>query len=67
LAVVVEPHTWHTVLALTPGAVLLECKAGPFDPNAAKEQAHWAPEEGSSAAPGYLRELRERLLGSETT
>jgi cupin fold WbuC family metalloprotein len=67
LAVVVEPHVWHSVLALTPGAVLLECKAGPFDPNAAKELALWAPEEGSSAAVEYFRRLRDGLQGRETT
>lgn len=62
LAIVVGPEVWHTVVALTPGAVLFECKAGPFDPNAAKEQASWAPEEGSHAAIGYLQQLRDVLL-----
>lgn len=57
----VGPDTWHTVLALTEGAVLLEMKAGPFDPTAAKELASWAPEEGSSEASGYLISLRAVL------
>jgi cupin fold WbuC family metalloprotein len=52
------PDTWHTIIALTEGAVLLEIKAGPFDPGAAKELASWAPEEGSSRAQAYLESLR---------
>jgi hypothetical protein len=29
----VKPETWHTVILLVPGCVLLKVKAGPFDPN----------------------------------
>lgn len=43
----VELETWHTVLALVPGSVLLEVKAGPFDPAQPKDLADWAPCEGS--------------------
>lgn len=50
--------TWHTVLALTPGAVLLEGKAGPFDPQAPREFADWAPEEGTAQALILLRQWR---------
>lgn len=53
-----SPGTWHTIIALTEEAVLLEIKAGPFDPGAAKELASWAPEEGSSLAQAYLETLR---------
>ncbi len=49
--------TWHTVLALEPGCILLEVKAGPFDPNQPKDLAPWAPEEGSPAALEYLNAL----------
>jgi cupin fold WbuC family metalloprotein len=52
------PGTWHTIVALTEQAVLLELKAGPFQASAAKEPAPWAPEEGSTDAAGYLRFLR---------
>ena len=51
--------TWHTVLALTPDAVLLEGKAGPFDPQGPREFADWAPEEGTAEAPVLLREWRQ--------
>ena len=52
--------TWHTVVALEPGSVLLEVKAGPFDPNQPKDLAPWAPEEGSAIAPSYLQRLAAR-------
>ena len=55
----VPSSTWHTVIALEPGCVLLEVKAGPFDPNQPKDLATWAPEEGSAAARDYLSRLVE--------
>ena len=55
--------TWHTVIALEPGCVLLEVKAGPFDPTQPKDPAPWAPEEGSPSAQSYLADLVE-LIGS---
>lgn len=55
----INSQTWHTVIALTEAAVLLEIKAGPFDPQAAKEFAAWSPEEGSAQAAPYLTQLRE--------
>ena len=57
----VASSTWHTVVALEPGCVLLEVKAGPFDPNQPKDLAPWAPEEGSEAAVDYLNFLLERI------
>lgn len=61
IAAVVEipPGCWHTVIALEPGSVMLELKAGPFDPEHPKEMAPWAPEDGSVEAMGYLRWLFE--------
>lgn len=53
--------TWHTVVALEPGCMLLEVKAGPFDPNKPKDLAPWAPEEGSEAAADYLNRLLEKI------
>lgn len=57
----VAPGTWHTIVALTPEAVLLELKGGPFLPGAAKEPASWAPDEGTDAAAGYLRFLQNAI------
>ena len=56
-AIIVEPGEWHTVVALSEAAALLEVKAGPFDPSAAKEPALWAAEEGSDTAIVYLARL----------
>jgi len=53
----VSPLTWHTVVALEPGSVLLEVKAGPFDPNQPKDLAIWAPEEDSAESRVYLDKL----------
>lgn len=60
------PGTWHTIIALQPGSVLLELKAGPFDPNTVKELAPWAPEEGSQEAAAYLARLKALLLGMQS-
>jgi cupin fold WbuC family metalloprotein len=65
----VAASTWHTVVALEPGCVLLEVKAGPFDPSQPKDLALWAPDEGSAIAQGYLQGLAElagRFTGPES-
>ena len=51
--------TYHTVLALEPGTVFLEAKAGPFRPLEMAEQAPWAPAEGARDAQAYLGALRD--------
>lgn len=58
VGVAVPPGCWHTVLALCADSVLLEVKAGPFDPTRPKEIAPWAPDEGSAEAVIYLAQLR---------
>jgi len=60
----VPASIWHTVIALEPGCILLEVKAGPFDPSQLKDLAPWAPEEASAAAPGYLNRLVEISRGT---
>lgn len=55
--------TWHTVVALEPSSVLLEVKAGPFNPNQPKDLAPWAPEEGSQVAESYLQHLISGITG----
>lgn len=57
----VPANTWHTVIALEPGCVLLEVKAGPFDPNQPKDLAPWAPDEGTAVATLYLNKLMESV------
>ncbi len=52
------PHgIFHTVLALEPGTVFFEAKAGPYVPIAESERAPWAPAEGTPTADDYLKEL----------
>ena len=34
---------WHTVVALEPGTVILECKGGPYIPLRPEDIAPWAP------------------------
>ena len=57
---------WHTVVALERGSILLEVKAGPFDPDRPKELAFWAPEESSSEVPLYYAKLVDLILGRFT-
>ena len=57
-AIVIEPGEWHTIVALSETALLLEAKAGPFDPGAAKEMAPWAAEEDDAFAGAYLETLQ---------
>ncbi|PZO06784.1 MAG: cupin fold metalloprotein, WbuC family [Lysobacteraceae bacterium] len=54
VAAEVPAGRWNTVLSLSPGAVLLEAKAGPFDPDAPREPAPWAPEEGGPDVAAYM-------------
>lgn len=62
LGVEIFPREWHTVIALRADSVLLEVKAGPFDPNAAKELASWAPAEGTPESQAYLEHLKAVAL-----
>jgi len=53
------PHgTFHSVLALAPGTVFLEAKAGPYAPLRSCELPPWAPEEGSADVPRYYAWMR---------
>jgi cupin fold WbuC family metalloprotein len=61
IGIELSPGTWHTVLATEPDSLLLELKAGPFDTNAAKEHAPWAPGEGTEDGRIYLGKLREMI------
>jgi cupin fold WbuC family metalloprotein len=57
IGVETPPGLWHTVVSMEPGSILLEIKAGPFDPSAPKFPAPWAPDEGSHEAGEYLKAL----------
>lgn len=58
------PHgVFHSVLALEPGTVIFEAKAGPYVPIAPEERAAWAPSEGDGEVASYLAMLRETCVG----
>lgn len=58
------PHgCYHTVLALEPGTVFFEAKAGPYTPLQPQERAAWAPAEGDAAASAYAEQLRALFAG----
>lgn len=54
---------FHTLVALEPGSVFFESKAGPYDAKTDKELAAWAPAEGSAEAPAYHAKLRALFAG----
>ena len=45
---------YHSVVALEPGAIFFESKAGPYVPVSDAERAPWAPREGDDSAQKYL-------------
>lgn len=45
---------YHSVIALEPGTVFFESKAGPYLPLADEERAAWAPKEGEAGCKKYL-------------
>jgi len=46
--------TWHTLIAVTGDAVILEMKQGPYSPSTPDDYASWSPEEGSTEAGGFV-------------
>ncbi len=58
LGINIEAGTWHTLLALEPGSVFLEAKAGPFLPLHETERAPWAPREGEAGVAAFLDRMQ---------
>jgi cupin fold WbuC family metalloprotein len=61
LAVEVPADNWHMVVAMVPGSVFFEAKAGPYLPRTDKVFAPWAPEEESCAAIKYLADIMTKV------
>lgn len=60
------PHgTYHTVLALEPGTVFFEAKAGPYQPLGDAECAPWAPREGAAGSAEYCAMLTRVIVERE--
>lgn len=49
---------WHGFVALGPGTVFFETKAGPYAPPTKEESAPWAPSEGTPEAAELERKWR---------
>jgi cupin fold WbuC family metalloprotein len=49
----IPPRKWHSFITLKSGSVLYEVKEGPYDKDADKHFAPWAPPEGSSEASDF--------------
>jgi cupin fold WbuC family metalloprotein len=61
LAADIPVGVFHTALALEPGTVFYEAKAGPYLALTDAERAPWAPADDDPAAPAYLERLRALL------
>jgi len=59
LGVTLAAGEWHTVVALEPGTVFFEAKAGPYAPVAPQEFAAWAPAEATPEAAVHLARWRK--------
>lgn len=61
LAVELPSDIWYMLVALEPGSVFFETKAGPYDPRLDKNFAPWAPAEGSATAQQYLAHIMTKV------
>ena len=57
LLVELPPGAWHSLVALEPGTVWFEVKAGPYVPPTPADIAAWAPAPGSPEVPRYLEHM----------
>lgn len=60
-AVNIRPGVYHTFFALEEETVVFEVKPGPYDPNADKGYADWAPAEGTIEGQKYLKDLEAKF------
>lgn len=59
VAVEIAADCWSSVVSLALGSVLLEVKAGPFDPGEPSTFPGWAPPEGTPEARDFVRRLED--------
>lgn len=59
--ILIPAGTWHSMVSLESGSVMLEIIEGPYDANTHKQFAAWAPEEGTDKAGWFLSGLRKRM------
>lgn len=53
----IEPGVWHSFVVTQPDTVLFEVKAGPYDEEADKEFADWAPAEYTPEADRWVESM----------
>ena len=53
--------TWHSMVSLESGSVMLEIIEGPYDAVTHKKFAEWSPEEYTEDAVGFLEDLRSKI------
>ncbi|MBF0283031.1 MAG: WbuC family cupin fold metalloprotein [Magnetococcales bacterium] len=59
----IPPMTWHSMVSLEPGTVLLEIKQGPFLPIAPEHFAPFGPVEGTPEAVALERWMQTAVPG----
>ena len=57
--------TWHSMVSLESGSVMLEILEGPYDSKTHKKFAEWSPEEYTEGAVGFLEDLRSKIESVE--
>ena len=62
VAVNIAAGTFHSVVALAPGTVFFEAKAGPYALLTLEERAPWAPQEGEPGVAEYLVRLTAHFI-----
>ena len=61
MGVDIAPGTFHSVVALEPGTVFFEAKAGPYMPVTPDERASFAPAENAPDAVAFLAGMKRQL------
>ncbi len=59
--ILISAGTWHSMVSLESGSVMLEIIEGPYDAGTHKQFAAWAPEEGTDEAGWFLSGLKKRM------
>ncbi|RAU21883.1 cupin fold metalloprotein, WbuC family [Paramagnetospirillum kuznetsovii] len=54
--------TWHSLVALDSGSIMLEVKPGPYSPTPEADFAAWAPAEGDAAAAACRDWLQDHAV-----
>lgn len=59
--ILIPAGTWHSMVSLESGSVMLEIIEGPYDAGTHKQFALWAPEEATDEAGWFLSGLKKRI------